>query len=183
MTAAPQTPEAFTDLINVLVLIGIPGGAVNRALSRYAIATSPDGVMVNVFNDLGCLPRYREALETRVKPDAVVDLRLAAAEADAVLVVTSYRGRVPSMAHNAIDWLAHRRRHGALRDKPLAVIGRSAGCYTGAWSRQVEDTRGGLGSRVIEPLTVPTLREALEKLADEVDGSFDRPRSIGQGLV
>jgi len=26
MTAAPQTPEAFTDLINVLVLIGIPGG-------------------------------------------------------------------------------------------------------------------------------------------------------------
>ena len=27
------------------------------------------------------------------------------------------------------------------------------------------------------------LREALEKLADEVDGSFDRPRSIGQGLV
>jgi len=100
-----------------------------------------------------------------------------------VLVVTSYRGRVPSMAHNAIDWLTHRRRHGALRDKPLAVIGRSAGCYTGAWSRQVEDTRGGLGSRVIEPLTVPTLREALEKLADEVDGSFDRPRSIGQGLV
>lgn len=183
MTAAPHTPDAFTDLINVLVLIGIPAGPVNRALSRCAIASSPDGVMVNVFNDLGCLPRYREALETRVKPDAVVDLRLAAAEADAVLVVTSYRGRVPSMAHNAIDWLTRRWRHGALHDKPLAVIGRSAGCYTGAWSRQVEDTRGGLGSRVIEPLTVPTLREALEKLADEVDGSFDRPRSIGQGLV
>ena len=31
-------------------------------------------------------------------PDAVVDLRLAAAEADVVLVVTSYRGRIPSMA-------------------------------------------------------------------------------------
>ena len=62
----------------------------------------------------------------------------AAAEADAVLVITSYRGRVPSMAHNAIDWLTRRWRHGALHDKPLAVIGRSAGCYSGVWSRQVE---------------------------------------------
>jgi len=93
---------------------------------------------------------------------------LAAAEADAVLVVTSYRGRVPSMAHNAIDWLTRRWRHGALHDKPLAVLGRSAGYYSGVWSRRVEDSR--LGPRVIEPLTVPTLREAVKKLADEVHG-------------
>jgi NAD(P)H-dependent FMN reductase len=51
------------------------------------------------------------------------------------------------MAHNAIDWLTRRWRYGALHDKPLAVIGRSAGRYTGGWSRQVEDTRGGLGTR------------------------------------
>ena len=168
--AAPQTTNAFPDFINVLVLVGLPAGPVNRALSRHAIDSSPDGVMVNVFNDLARLPRYREALETQGKPDAVVDLRSAAAEADAVLVVTSYRGRVPSMAHNAIDWLTRRWRHGALHDKPLAVVGRSAGCYSGVWSRQVEDTRGGLGPRVIEPLTVPTLREAVKKLADEVSG-------------
>jgi len=152
----------------VLVLVGLPAGPVNRALSRHVIDSSPDGVMVNVFNDLARLPRYREALETQVKPDAVVDLRLAAAEADAVLLVTSYRGRVPSMAHNAIDWLTRRWRHGALHHKPLAVVGRSSGCCSGVWSRQVEDTR--LGPRVIEPLTVPTLREALKKLADEVHG-------------
>src|SRR6476659_2644120 len=153
--AAAQTPNAFTDFINVLVVIGIPAGPVNRALSRYAIDSSPDGVMVNVFNDVACLPRYREALETRAKPDAVVDLRLAAAEADAVLVVTSYRGRVPSMAHNAIDWLTRRWHHGALHDKPLAVIGQSTGCYSGVLSRPV--ARGGLGPRVIESLTVRTL--------------------------
>jgi hypothetical protein len=72
------------------------------------------------------------------------------------------------MAHNAIDWLTRRRLHGALDDKPLAVVGRSAGYYSGVWSRQVEDTR--LGPRVIEPLTVPTLREAVKKLADDVHG-------------
>lgn len=169
MMAAPQTPIAFTDFIIVLVLVGLPAGPVNRALSRHAIDSSPDGVMVNVFNDLARLPRYSEALETQGKPDVVVDLRLAAAEADAVLVVTSYRGRVPSMARKAVDWLTHRWRHG-LHDKPLAVIGGSAGCYSGVWSRRIEETRGGLRTRVIEPLTVPTLREAVKKLADEVRG-------------
>jgi hypothetical protein len=66
---------------------------------------------------------------------------------------------------NDVRW-----RRGALHDKPLALIGRSAGCYSGVWSRQVDDTRGGLGPRVMEPLTVPTLPEAVKKLADEVHG-------------
>jgi NAD(P)H-dependent FMN reductase len=154
-----------------LVLVGLPAGPVNRELSRHAIDSSPDGVLVNVFSDVASLPRYREDLETWGKPDAVVDLRLAAAEADAVLVVTSYRGKIPSMAHNAIDWLTRRWRHGALHDKPLAVVGPSAGCYSGVWSRQIEDTRGGLGPRVIEPITVPTLRDAVKKLAEAHGGS------------
>jgi NAD(P)H-dependent FMN reductase len=153
-----------------LVLVCLPAGPVNRAISRHAIDSSPDGVMVNVFNDLARLPRYREALEARGKPDAVVDLRLAAAEADAVLVVTSYHGRGPSMAHNAIDWLTGRWRHGALHRKPLAVVGRSSGYFSGVLSSQVTDARAGLGSRVIEPLAVPSLREAVTKLADEVHG-------------
>jgi NAD(P)H-dependent FMN reductase len=168
MMAAPQTPNAFPDFINVLVLVGLPAGPVNRAMSRHALDSSPDGVVVNVFDDLAHLPRYSEALEAAGPPDAVVAFRMAAAEADAVLVVTTYRGRVPSMAHSAIDWLTRRWRHGGLHDKPVAVIGRSAGCYSGVWSRQVEDTSGGLGPRVIDALTVPTMHEAVKKLADDV---------------
>ena len=167
MMAAPRIPNAFADFINVLVLVGLPTGAANDAFSRRAVDTSPDGVIVNVFNDLASLPRYRDALEAKGKPDAVVNLRLAAAEADAVLLVTSYRGRIPSMAHNAIDWLTGQWRPGALRDKPLAVVGRS-GSYSGVWSRRVEDERGGLDRRVIEPLTVPTLADVVRQLADEV---------------
>jgi NADPH-dependent FMN reductase len=170
MMAAPQTPNVFTDFINVLVLVGLSASPVSRALSRLAIDTSPDGVMVNVFDDLARLPRYREALETHETPEAVVALRIAATEADAVLVVTSYHGRIPAMAHNAIDWLTRRWHRGGLHDKPLAVVGRSSGCYSGVWSRQDKDTRGGVGPRVIEPLTVPTLREAVKRLADEVHG-------------
>ena len=61
---APQTPNEFTDFITVLVLVGLPAGPVNRALSRHAIDSSPDGVLVNVFSDVASLPRYREDLET-----------------------------------------------------------------------------------------------------------------------
>jgi NAD(P)H-dependent FMN reductase len=170
MMAAPQVPNAYADFVNVLVLVGLPANPVNRALSRLAIDSSPDGVVVNVFDDLMCLPRYNEALETRGTPDAVVALRAAAIEADAVLVVTSYRGQIPSVAHSAIDWLTRRWHYGALHDKPLAVVGQSAGCYSGGWSRQIQDAKGGLGPRVIEPLEVPTLREVIEKLAGEVPG-------------
>jgi hypothetical protein len=168
MMAAPQTLNALPDFITVLVLVGLPTGPINRALSRHALDSSPDGVMVHVFDGLARLPHYSEALEADGTPDPVVALRAAASDADAVLVVTSYRGRVPSMAHNAIDWLTHRWRQCALHDKPLGVVGRSAGCYSGVWSREVDDSRGGLGSRVIEPLTVPTLGEAIKRLADEV---------------
>jgi NAD(P)H-dependent FMN reductase len=170
MMAAPQMPNAFPDFKNVLILVGLPPGPVSRALSRHALDSSPDGVFVNVFDDLARLPLYSEALEADEPPDAVAELRIAATEADAVLVVTSYYGRVPAAAHNAIDWLTRRWRHGELHDKPLAVIGRSSGCYSGVWSHQETDTLGGLGPRVIEPLTVPTLREAVKKLACEVHG-------------
>ena len=124
MMAAPQTPNAFPDFTNVLILVGLTAGQVNRALSRHAIDSSPDGVLVNVFDDLIRLPRYNEALETHGTPDTVVALRTAATEADAVLVVTNYRGRIPSMAHSAIDWLTRRWRHATLDDKPLAVVSR-----------------------------------------------------------
>jgi NAD(P)H-dependent FMN reductase len=170
MMAAPQTPSAFSDFINVLVLVGLPAGPANGALSRHAIDASADGVMVNVFNDLASVPRYRDALETEAKPDAVVELCLAAAEADAVLLVTSYRGRIPSTAHNAIDWLTGQWLPGALHDKPLAVVGRLSGCYGGIWSQRVEDAHGSLDHRVIEPPTAPTLADVVKQLADEVHG-------------
>ena len=69
------------------------------------------------------------------------------------------------MARNAVDWLTRRWRHG-LHGKPLAVIRGSAGCYSGVWSRRLEDTRGGLETRVIEPMTVPTLRRGQEAVAE-----------------
>ena len=113
----------------------------------------------------------------------------AAAEADAALVVTpEYNGSIPGVLKNAIDWLSRPYGDGALKDKPLAVIGAALGQYGGVWAH--DETRksfGIAGPRVVEDITlsvpsgtfdgkhprenaevVADLRESSDKLAAEV---------------
>jgi hypothetical protein len=72
------------------------------------------------------------------------------------------------VVNNAIDWLTRRWDQAALHDKPLAVIGRASGCYSGVWSHQTQDADGIVAPRVIESITVSNLREAIKRLACEV---------------
>jgi NAD(P)H-dependent FMN reductase len=167
--ACPARRHAAVTGINVLVIVGNTASSVKRALTRIAAESSPDIITINVFDDLGELPQYSEALENRRTPASVVALRAAATQAHAVLIATNYRGRMPAMVHNAIDWLTRRWDQADLDDKPLAVIGRGAGCYSGVWSHQPDDAATVPGQRVIEPLTVATLRDAVEMLVGEVN--------------
>jgi NAD(P)H-dependent FMN reductase len=160
--------------INVLIIVGVRAGSVNRALAKVAADSSADGITLNIFDNLSDLPRYSEALEEGGTPSSVGALRTAATEADAVLVLTNYHARVPAVVHNAIDWLTRRWDQGALHDKPLAVVGHAAGCYSGVWSHLTEDANGIAGPRIIEPITVSTLREAIKQLASEVQAG-DEP--------
>ena len=140
--------------VNVLVIVGSRAKSVDDALALLAAESASNGTTVNVFDTLGELPPYSETLEADRTPDSVVALRAAATEADSALVVTNYHGRVPTMVHNAIDWLTLRWNQSALHDKPLAVIGRADG-------------------RVVEPITVATLHEAVDKLAGEANESSE----------
>jgi hypothetical protein len=168
-----KTASAMTG-IHVLIIVGVRAGSVNRALAKVAADSSADGITLNIFVNLSDLPRYSEALEEGGAPSSVGALRTAATEADAVLVLTNYHARVPAVVHNAIDWLTRRWDQAALHDKPLAVVGHAAGCYSGVWSHQTEDANGIAGPRIIEPITVSTLREAIKQLASEVQAG-DEP--------
>jgi hypothetical protein len=169
----PKKASTMTD-VNVLIIVGLPAGSVNRALAKIAVESVADGITLNVFDTLGELPRYSETLEGGGTPSSVGALRTAAAEADAVLVVTNYHRRIPTVVHNAINWLTERWDEAALHDKPLAIIGRAGGCYSGVWSHQTDDADGTARSRIIEPITVSTLREAVKQLGCEVDAG-DEP--------
>jgi hypothetical protein len=75
--------------------------------------------------------------------------------------------------------LTRRQTHGAPHDKPLTVIGHAAWCYSGFWSQRKTDcARSISGPRVVKSITVPTLREAVRKLADDVNSQSELSLSM-----
>jgi NAD(P)H-dependent FMN reductase len=145
----------------VLVLLGsLRAGSINRQLAELALESAPDGVRLELFDRLGELPFYNEDVDTESVAEAVKALRAAAAEADAALVVTpEYNGTIPGVLKNAIDWLSRPFGNGALKGKPVAVVGAAHGQYGGVWAH--DETRksfGIAGVRVVEDLklSVPT---------------------------
>ena len=142
---------------DVLVLVGsLRSGSVNRQLAEAAAESAPDGVRLTVYPDLGDLPFYNEDLDVDPAPAPVAALRAAAAAADAALVVTpEYNGTIPAVLKNAIDWLSRPFGNGALKGKPVAVIGAAAGRYGGVWAH--DETRksfGIAGTRVLDDITL-----------------------------
>jgi NAD(P)H-dependent FMN reductase len=151
--------------IKVLVLLGsLRAASVNRQLAELAIETAPDGVSLQLFDRLGELPFYNEDFDNDDAAEPVVALREAAADADAALVVTpEYNGSIPGVLKNAIDWLSRPFGNGALKDKPLAVVGAAAGQYGGVWAH--DETRksfGIAGPRVVEDLKLSVPVKSLD---------------------
>jgi NAD(P)H-dependent FMN reductase len=159
-----------------VLVIRIPTSAISRGLAHAAALCSPNGITLNVFDSLAYLPSYSETLETQPLPRPAAALRKAAIEAHAAMFLTHYYGLIPAMVHNAIDWLTRRSNRSALHDKPLAVIGPTEDGYSGVWSRhQPEESRRIPGSRVIEPITVTSLHEAVTRLAEQATSPTDHP--------
>jgi len=176
--------------VQILVLVGsLRAGSVNRQIAQVIADNAPEGVTVRVYDGLGDVPFYNEDLDTVDAPPPVVDLRAAAAVADAALVVTpEYNGSIPAVLKNAIDWLSRPYGDGALKGKPVAVIGAALGQYGGVWAHdETRKTVGIAGARVVEgielslpaasldgkhPLQsaelVATLRGITEKLVTEI---------------
>ncbi len=129
----------------VLVLVGsLRAASVNRQLAELAIESAPEGVTLEWFDRLGELPHYNEDIDTDDAPESVVALREAAARSDAALVVTpEYNGTIPGVLKNAIDWLSRPYGNGALKGKPLAVVGAALGQYGGVWAH--DETRKSFG--------------------------------------
>src|ERR1700742_4762084 len=152
----------------VLVMAGIDSGMVSRELT--GALSIPNGITLNVFDQLDHLPPYSEASENHRFPYLVTALHTAASEAHAALVLTDYHEYIPATLRNAIDWLTRRWNHSALQDKPLAVIGPTEDGYSGAWARHhTEESDRFTETLVIEPITVTTLCEAVTGLAEQAN--------------
>jgi NAD(P)H-dependent FMN reductase len=154
----------------ILVLVGsLRAASINRQIAELAATVAADDVTVTIFEGLAELPFYNEEIDDVMNTEApplapVAALRSAAADADAALVVTpEYNGSYPAVIKNAIDWLSRPFGDGALKGKPLAVIGGSFGQYGGVWAH--DDTRksfGIAGARVVDAITLSVPFKALE---------------------
>lgn len=149
----------------VLVLVGsLRAASINKQLAELAVESAPDGVTLQVFDRLGELPHYNEDIDTEDVAEPVRALRDAAAVAGAALVVTpEYNGSIPGVLKNAIDWLSRPWGNGALKDKPVAVIGSALGGYGGVWAH--DETRksfGIAGPRVLDDLKLSIPAATLE---------------------
>jgi NAD(P)H-dependent FMN reductase len=161
--------------IKVVVLLGsLRAASVNRQLAELAIESAPEGVSLQLFDRLGELPFYNQDIDNDDVAEPVVALRAAAADADAALIVTpEYNGSIPGVLKNAIDWLSRPFGNGALKDKPLAVVGTAGGRYGGVWAH--DETRKSFGiasAYVVDGLTLSLSLSSLDGKHPREDADF-----------
>jgi chromate reductase, NAD(P)H dehydrogenase (quinone) len=148
-------------------ILGLSGslrrGSHNTRLLRGAGTLLPQDVELTVFEGLGEIPPFNED-EELTPPPAVVALKAAIAEADAVLIATpEYNSSIPGVLKNALDWASRPRVDSPLANKPAAVIGASTSLFGAVWAQaETRKVLSSTGARVVDrELPVPQADEAL----------------------
>jgi chromate reductase len=136
-------------------ILGISGslraGSHNTELLRLAAEELPDGVELELYDELAEIPPFDQDL-VDLAPDAVVRLKEEVAAADALLIATpEFNGSIPGQLKNAVDWVSRPLTDNPARSKPVAVIGASTSSFGGVWAqRELKKVLGILGARVLD---------------------------------
>jgi chromate reductase len=169
-------------------VLGISGSlrrdSYNTKLLRAAEELFPSVAEVELWEGLKEIPPYDEDDDVEPAPAAVAALRAAVGGADAVLFATpEYNSSIPGQLKNAIDWVSRPLATNPLRNKPVAVIGASAGAFGAVWSQaELRKVLAATGARVVDAevavghaptkfdedgqLVDETLREQLQEVVD-----------------
>ncbi|MDQ2757514.1 MAG: NAD(P)H-dependent oxidoreductase [Actinomycetota bacterium] len=141
----------------IAVLVGsLRADSVNRLLAQSLRDNAPQGVVLDLVEDLGDVPFYNEDLDGESVPAAASALRERITSADKILVVTpEYNGTMPAVLNNAIDWLSRPYGAGAIVGKPLGVVGTTPTPYGGKWSHHDTARSARIaGAVVVEEVTL-----------------------------
>jgi chromate reductase len=100
----------------------------NRSLLQAAVKLAPARMSIVIFDRIGDIPLYNADVEARDDPEAVVALKSAIREADALLIATpEYNYGVPGVLKNVIDWASRPPSDSVLAGKPTVLLGASPG--------------------------------------------------------
>jgi chromate reductase, NAD(P)H dehydrogenase (quinone) len=137
--------------VRILALSGsLRRGSHNTLLLRAAAELAAPGDEVVVWSGIGELPHYSQDDDVEPAPAAVAAFRAAVRAADAVLISTpEYNHSIPGALKNALDWASRPHTTNAFRDKPVAVIGSSAGIFGAVWAQaELRKVLAAMGARV-----------------------------------
>ncbi len=129
------------------------GDSYNTKLLRHAGELFEDeGVEFTIYDRLKDVPPYDEDDDVEDAPEAVSRIREAIRAADAVFFTTpEYNSSIPGALKNALDWVSRPLATNAMRNKPAAVIGASAGMFGAVWAQaDLRKVLGAIGARVAE---------------------------------
>ncbi|MBM0103232.1 NAD(P)H-dependent oxidoreductase [Steroidobacter sp. S1-65] len=171
-------PIPFVDASegDVLAIAGsLRRDSFNRWLLNAAAGCAPDGMRLQIYDQLAALPMFDEDRESAaLAAGPVRDLRDQVASASALLIATAeYNQSMPGVLKNAIDWLSRPAPDEVLVGKPVALIGASAG----RWGTRLAQAalRQVLFATESLVLTGPALYLANAAAAFDADGKLVDP--------
>ncbi len=168
----------------VIVLVGsLRADSANRKVAELLPGLAPEGVTVEIVQGLAEVPFYNEDLDAGNAPETAERLRAQVADASHVLIVTpEYNATMPAVLNNAIDWISRPYGVGAIKGKPVAVIGVTPTPYGGKWAH--DDTRKSAkiaGGYVVEDID---LSQSILEIDPQTDDAFHaRLREVLETLV
>ena len=173
-------------------VLGISGSlrreSYNTALLRHAGELfKAEGADFEIYAGLRDIPPYDQDDDVEDAPEAVARLRAAVAEADAVFLTTpEYNSSIPGALKNALDWVSRPLTTNVMRNKPVAVVGASAGIFGAVWAQaEVRKVLGAMGARVADGEVV--VGQAMDRF--DGDGRLNDPnleqqlRALARALI
>jgi chromate reductase len=111
-----------------------------------------EGVEFEIYDGLADVPPYGEDDDVEGAPEAVSRIREAVRAADAVFFATpEYNSSIPGALKNVRDWVSRPYATNPMRNKPVGVIGASAGMFGAVWAQaELRKVLGAMGARVTE---------------------------------
>ena len=127
-------------------------GSHNTSLLRAAEELLSPLDTLELWEGMREVPPYDQDDDVEPAPPAVAAFRAAVASADAVLIATpEYNSSIPGALKNALDWASRPIATNVFRNKPVAVIGSSAGMFGAVWAQaDARKVLGAMGARVAE---------------------------------
>lgn len=172
-------------------ILGIAGSLRADSYNRKLLDAAGDliggNVVLEVWDRLKAVPPYDQDDDVDPAPAGVADLRDAIAGADGILFSTpEYNSSVPGVLKNAIDWASRPLAKNVLRNKPVAVVGASAGAFGAVWSQaELRKVLGATGARVVDgEVALGHARERFDEQGRLVDDILvEQLRDVVEALV